>query len=60
MLEIVSSNGTEVIDKYFKATAPLQNLDRDEWPQQPPPSRAANDGPLRSRIKDGGVTEVYV
>eukprot|EP00957_Ditylum_brightwellii_P032137 2436601-Ditylum_brightwellii.AAC.1 len=38
MLEIVSFNGTEVINKYFKATAPLQNLEGDEWPQQPPPN----------------------
>eukprot|EP00957_Ditylum_brightwellii_P059355 4506196-Ditylum_brightwellii.AAC.1 len=38
MSEIVSSDGTEVTDKYFKATASPQNLDGDEWPQQPPPN----------------------
>eukprot|EP00957_Ditylum_brightwellii_P207645 15353903-Ditylum_brightwellii.AAC.1 len=37
--ETVTSDGSEVIDKYFKATARAQNLENDEWLQQPPPSR---------------------
>eukprot|EP00957_Ditylum_brightwellii_P173446 13205691-Ditylum_brightwellii.AAC.1 len=37
--EIVSSDCTNVIDQYFKATASLQNLDGDKWPQQPPPNK---------------------
>eukprot|EP00957_Ditylum_brightwellii_P056746 4300544-Ditylum_brightwellii.AAC.1 len=51
MSEIVSSDGTEVTDKYFKATASLQNLDGDEWPQQPPPNKK-NQNPWNKALID--------
>ena len=37
--EIVSSDGTAVIDQYFKSTASLQNLSGDKRPQQSPPNK---------------------
>eukprot|EP00957_Ditylum_brightwellii_P124560 9493134-Ditylum_brightwellii.AAC.1 len=36
--DIVTLEGSKVINKYFKATASARNLENDEWPQQPPPN----------------------